>query len=50
MLRTTVKELYGLQGDTGNATDAIAINYIIHVISTLSEKMRFHANMLTSFS
>ena len=48
MLRTTVKELYGLQGDTGNATDAI--NYIIHVISTLSEEMRFHANMLTSFS
>ena len=42
-LRTTVKELYGLQGDVNNAVDSIAIN---HIISTLSDDMRSQAKIL----
>ena len=42
-LRNAIKELYGLQGNANDATDAIAIN---HVVSGLSEEIRSQAKIL----
>ena len=43
MLRNTIKELYGLQGNANDAIDAIAIN---HEVSGLSEEIRSQAKIL----
>ena len=43
MLKSTVKELYNLQGDTSNAVDAISIN---HGINTFCEETRYSAKIL----